>query len=123
MSELLIYETGDGANGVTVRMDGELMGDAVSANFALTASDGKTYQTRFFNLDTIISVGYRVNSKRGVRFRQWARGYCGSNWCRATASMPPVWLSAASPRPNSGRTPGPPVARTLSKRAKGPSAS
>jgi hypothetical protein len=39
---------------------------------AHTASDGKTYQTKFYNLDTIISVGYRVNSKRGVQFRQWA---------------------------------------------------
>lgn len=45
---------------------------SVCANFAHTASDGKTYQTRFFNLDAIISVGYRVNSKLGVQFRQWA---------------------------------------------------
>lgn len=52
--------------------DGELDENAVCANFAHTASDGKTYQTRFFNLDAIISVGYRVNSKRGVQFRQWA---------------------------------------------------
>lgn len=52
--------------------DGELEEAAVCANFAHTASDGKTYQTRFFNLDAILSVGYRVNSKRGVQFRQWA---------------------------------------------------
>lgn len=51
---------------------GELDEEAVCAHFAHTASDGKTYQTRFFNLDAIISVGYRVNSKRGVQFRQWA---------------------------------------------------
>jgi len=103
MSELLIYESGEGT-GVTVRMDGEtvwltqeqmaalferersvitkhlrnvfkdgeLSEEAVCANFAHTAADGKTYQTRFFNLDAIISVGYRVNSRRGVQFRQWA---------------------------------------------------
>lgn len=52
--------------------DGELDENSVCANFAHTAADGKTYQTRFFNLDAIISVGYRVNSRRGVRFRQWA---------------------------------------------------
>jgi hypothetical protein len=52
--------------------EGELTRDAVSANFAHTAEDGKTYQTRYFNLDVIISVGYRVKSQRGVQFRQWA---------------------------------------------------
>jgi hypothetical protein len=51
---------------------GELDEASVCATFAHTASDGKTYQTRFFNLDAIISVGYRVNSRRGVQFRQWA---------------------------------------------------
>ncbi|NMG15007.1 virulence protein RhuM/Fic/DOC family protein [Aromatoleum bremense] len=52
--------------------EGELDEAAVCANFARTASDGKTYQTRFFNLDAILSVGYRVNSRRGTQFRQWA---------------------------------------------------
>lgn len=52
--------------------DGELVEEAVCANFAHTAADGKTYQTKFFNLDAILSVGYRVNSKRGIHFRQWA---------------------------------------------------
>lgn len=52
--------------------DGELVEEAVCANFAHTAADGKTYQTKFFNLDAILSVGYRVNSKRGIQFRQWA---------------------------------------------------
>jgi prophage maintenance system killer protein len=52
--------------------DGELDEPAVCANFAQTATDGKTYRTRFFNLDAILSVGYRVNSRRGVQFRQWA---------------------------------------------------
>ena len=51
---------------------GELKEDAVCAKFAHTASDGKTYQTQFYNLDAIISVGYRVNSIRATQFRQWA---------------------------------------------------
>ena len=51
---------------------GELERDSVVANFATTASDGKTYQVEYYNLDVIISVGYRVNSKRATKFRQWA---------------------------------------------------
>lgn len=50
----------------------ELLESSVCANFARTAEDGKTYQTKHYNLDAIISVGYRVNSKRGTQFRQWA---------------------------------------------------
>lgn len=50
----------------------ELDGDSVVANFAITAADGKTYNTEHYNLDMIISVGYRVKSKRGVDFRRWA---------------------------------------------------
>ena len=50
----------------------ELDKAAVVANFATTAADGKTYQVDYYNLDAIISVGYRVNSKKGVQFRQWA---------------------------------------------------
>lgn len=52
--------------------EGELTRDAVVANFATTASDGKTYKVDYYNLDVIISVGYRVKSKRGVQFRIWA---------------------------------------------------
>lgn len=52
--------------------DGELSKDSVSAKFAYTASDGKTYQVDYYNLDVIISVGYRVKSQRGVQFRIWA---------------------------------------------------
>ena len=51
---------------------GELECDSVVAEFATTASDGKTYKVAYYNLDMIISVGYRVNSHRGVQFRQWA---------------------------------------------------
>jgi len=52
--------------------EGELKRDSVVANFATTAADGKTYQVEFFNLDVIISVGYRVKSQRGTQFRIWA---------------------------------------------------
>lgn len=48
------------------------MCEAVVANFATTAADGKTYQVDYYNLDVIISVGYRVKSLRGTQFRQWA---------------------------------------------------
>ncbi|WP_195654915.1 virulence RhuM family protein [Bacteroides sp. 1001136B_160425_E2] len=49
----------------------ELRQDSVCAKFAHTAEDGKTYNTQFYNLDAIISVGYRVNSVRATQFRQW----------------------------------------------------
>jgi hypothetical protein len=52
--------------------EGELNPAAVVANFATTAADGKTYQVDFYNLDVIISVGYRVKSHRGTQFRIWA---------------------------------------------------
>ena len=52
--------------------DGELEADSVIANFATTATDGKKYSVAFYNLDMIISVGYRVHSYRGVQFRIWA---------------------------------------------------
>ena len=50
---------------------GELLEDSVTEKNSATASDGKTYQTKFYNLDAIISVGYRVNSIRATQFRQW----------------------------------------------------
>jgi len=50
----------------------ELEGISVVAKFATTASDGKIYSVEYYNLDVIISVGYRVKSKRGVQFRRWA---------------------------------------------------
>ena len=52
----------------------ELRRDSVVALFATTASDGKTYQVDYYNLDVIISVGYRVKSLRGTQFRIWAMG-------------------------------------------------
>ncbi len=52
--------------------EGELLKESVWAKFAYTASDGKTYQVDYYNLDVIISVGYRVKSLRGTQFRIWA---------------------------------------------------
>ena len=52
--------------------EGELSPDSVVAKFATTATDGKTYQVEYYNLDVIISVGYRVKSLRGTQFRIWA---------------------------------------------------
>ena len=52
--------------------ENELDKDSVCAKFAHTASDGKKYDTLYYNLDAIISVGYRVNSRRATQFRQWA---------------------------------------------------
>ena len=52
--------------------ENELTRDSVVANFATTAADGKTYQVDYYNLDVIISVGYRVKSIIGTHFRQWA---------------------------------------------------
>ena len=50
----------------------ELEENSVSAKIAHTAEDGKSYQTKFYNLDVIISVGYRVNSSKATQFRIWA---------------------------------------------------
>ena len=51
--------------------EGELERVAVDAFFATTAADGKTYKVGYFNLDTVLSVGYQVNTKRGTQFRIW----------------------------------------------------
>lgn len=52
--------------------EGELDEDPAIRNFRTTAADGKSYDTSYYNLDVVISVGYRVKSKRGTQFRQWA---------------------------------------------------
>lgn len=52
--------------------EGELARDSVVANFATTATDGKTYDVEHYSLDVIISVGYRVKSLQGTQFRIWA---------------------------------------------------
>ena len=71
----LLFETT--RNNVTLHIgnifrEGELNAASVCKDSLLTASDGKAYKTKMYNLDVIISVGYRVKSKRGTRFRQWA---------------------------------------------------
>lgn len=52
--------------------EGELDANSVVKEYLTTASDGKRYRTKYYNLDVIISVGYRVKSLRGTQFRQWA---------------------------------------------------
>ena len=52
--------------------EGELEKDSVYAKFAYTAADEKVYQVDYYNLDVIISVGYRVKSRQGTQFRIWA---------------------------------------------------
>ncbi|MBF0159941.1 MAG: virulence RhuM family protein [Magnetococcales bacterium] len=52
----------------------ELKHDSVVRKFRITAADGKTYNTQFYNLDAIIAVGFRVNSTRAIEFRHWASG-------------------------------------------------
>jgi hypothetical protein len=72
--------------------EGELAEEAVCANYARTAADGKIYQTVYYNLDVIISVGYRVKSQRGTQFRIWAikeKGVLGFD----TFLPGPVWRS------------------------------
>jgi hypothetical protein len=103
-SELLIYQTGDGATRLEVRLEnetvwltqlqmaelfqttkqnvslhvknifdeGELVPGSVVKESLTTAADGKKYLTSLYNLDVIISAGYRVKSHRGTQFRQWA---------------------------------------------------
>ncbi len=65
--------------------EGELKPYAVVANFATTASDGKTYQVDYYNLDVIISVGYRVKSQKGVEFRKWANVIIKNHIIKANA--------------------------------------
>lgn len=52
--------------------DSELEADSVIRNFRITAADGKSYNTKHYNLAAIIAVGYKVNSERAVQFRKWA---------------------------------------------------
>ena len=71
----MLFETS--RNNITLHIknifkEGELEETAVCKDFLLTAADGKKYKTKLYNLDVIISVGYRVKSKWGTRFRIWA---------------------------------------------------
>ena len=53
-------------------LDGELDDNSVIRNFRITASDGKQYDTKHYNLKAIIAVGYKVDSQKAVQFRKWA---------------------------------------------------
>jgi len=57
---------------INILAEGELEENSVIKDFLITAVDGKNYKTKHYNLDMIISVGYRINSKQGTQFRQWA---------------------------------------------------
>ena len=54
--------------------EGELEEHSVTEEYSATAADGKNYQTKFYSLEAILAVGYRINSDRGTQFRQWATG-------------------------------------------------
>jgi hypothetical protein len=56
----------------TIFTDSELEENTVIQRFRITATDGKTYDTKHYNLAAIIAVGYKVNSERAVQFRKWA---------------------------------------------------
>ena len=58
--------------------------DSVWAKFAYTAADGKVYDVDFYNLDVIISVGYRVKSIRGTQFRIWANSVLKAKVCKSS---------------------------------------
>jgi hypothetical protein len=77
--------------------EGELLPDSVIRKFRITAADGKNYETAHYNLDVIISVGYRVKSQRGTQFRIWAtqrlREYIvkGFTMDEGTEKTPATW--------------------------------
>lgn len=73
--------------------EGELQESAVVKESLTTAGDGKKYRTRYFNLDVIISVGYRVKSRRGTQFRIWATQLLREISRRVTASTNIGWLN------------------------------
>jgi hypothetical protein len=68
--------------------EGELNKDSVVSILENTAADGKKYRTMFYNLDAILSVGYRVNSANATRFRQWATGILRDYLLRGYAVNP-----------------------------------
>lgn len=73
--------------------DGELTKDSVTEKISVTAADGKNYPTQFYNLDAIISVGYRVNSRRATQFRIWATSVLKEYMTKASR-----WMTNASNR-------------------------
>lgn len=81
-------------------MSEELAGVSVWRNFRHTAIDGKTYCTKFYNLDAILSVGYRVKSPRGVEFRRWANGVLCERLTGRPAAPAPAVHAPAPARPS-----------------------
>ena len=75
---------------------GELVKDSVVAKNATTAADGKTYQVDYYNLDAIISVGYRVNSMRGTQFRIWATNILKDYLIQGYAINEQRWFRSSS---------------------------
>ena len=74
--------------------EGELEKESVWAKFAYTATDGKVYNVDYYNLDVIISVGYRVKSKRGTQFRIWATGEYKKYKARTLSMVEEDYLNA-----------------------------
>jgi hypothetical protein len=73
----LLFDTSSDNIGVHLKnifKSEELNVNSVTEDFSVTATDGKNYQVKHYNLDVIIAVGYRVNSKHATAFRQWATG-------------------------------------------------
>jgi len=67
--------------------DSELEADSVIRNFRITATDGKSYNTKHYNLAAIISIGYKVNSERAVQFRHGAKqAALGHSWSDGSGS-------------------------------------
>ena len=123
-SEALLYQTDDGATRVEVRIagktawlnqmadlflttkqnagqhirnvfaEGELAPESLVKDFFTTTADGKQYRTKHYNLDVIISVGYRVNSLRGTQFRIWATHQLRSYLVKGSARAANTWRGA-----------------------------
>ena len=74
--------------------EGESEKESVWAKFAYTATDGKVYNVDYYNLDVIISVGYRVKSKRGTQFRIWATGEYKKYKARTLSEVEEDYLNA-----------------------------
>ncbi|OGZ78396.1 MAG: hypothetical protein A2528_03320 [Candidatus Staskawiczbacteria bacterium RIFOXYD2_FULL_37_9] len=67
--------------------ESELNQNLVTEEYSATADDGKNYKTKFYSLEAIIAVGYRVNSERGAQFRQWATGILKSYFHKGYAEL------------------------------------
>ena len=79
LGDIIIYQTDDGETQIDVKFEdetvwseGELDEDSVVRKFRTTAADGKSYMMAYYNLDMIISLGYRIKSRIATHFRRWA---------------------------------------------------